>query len=79
MGGVGQGWIQQCLLTARLLCRMAAAIDSLSASDRFDFSQCVTKIDRSSVGPILFLRWRSKMFLCTMSTHWHCMVHPFHS
>lgn len=43
------------LITARLLCRMAVAMDSLAASERLDFSQCVTKMDRNNVGPILFL------------------------
>ena len=50
-----------CLLTARLLCLMAVAMDSFSASERLDFSQCVTKIDLSSVGPIFFVVCRSIM------------------
>ena len=69
LAGVGGCWIRwleidvicECLLTARLLCRMAVAMDSLSASERLDFSQCVTKIDRNIVGPILFWVCRSKI------------------
>ena len=53
--------LEEWLLTARLLCRMAVAMDSLSASERLDFSQCVTKMDLSRVGPILLPVWRSRM------------------
>ena len=53
--------LEKWLLTARLLCRMAVAIDSFSASVRLDFSQCVTKMDLSRVGPILLPVWHSRM------------------
>ena len=71
--------LEEWLLTARLLCRMAVAMDSFSASERLDFSQCVTKMDLSRVGPILLPCGAQGCSLCMQSKHFLCRVLPFQS